>query len=196
MYRLRLGIPSFGCTTGNDLSLAVEGDFEISGELETIIFLYIAVFSRRWHLSCPIYRSAFCRDQHPTTTCCTEGGCPETAWCNIQGGGVVNSSEWVRLQGLLDPPGTPPLDARGGLPHLNWSGDEKLASEVSVHGRQQEMWTLSEDARSVQLNMPPVNVSKPGPVSIRVDFDAQAIDAMLERLTRLRVQMMPPPRRN
>src|SRR4051794_6196013 len=26
------------------LSLAVEGDYEISGELETIIFLYIAVF--------------------------------------------------------------------------------------------------------------------------------------------------------
>jgi len=58
------------------------------------------------------------------------------------------------------------------------------------------MWTLSNDSRTVRLNMPSVTVSKPGPVSIRVDFDAQAIDAMLERLTRLRHQMVPPPQRN
>jgi hypothetical protein len=62
--------------------------------------------------------------------------------------------------------------------------------------QQQEMWTLSDDGRTVRLKMPPVNVTKPGSVSICVDFEAQAIDAMLERLTRLRVQMLPPPKKN
>jgi hypothetical protein len=63
--------------------------------------------------------------------------------------------------------------------------------------QQQEMWTLSEDRRLVRLNMPPVKFTgKEGPVSIRLEFDAKALDAMLDRLTRLRVQMFPPPDRN
>jgi hypothetical protein len=60
----------------------------------------------------------------------------------------------------------------------------------------QEMWTLSDDRRTVHLKMPEVNVHKPGPVTIQIDLDAEAIDAILARLTRLRVQMLPPPQRN
>ena len=62
---------------------------------------------------------------------------------------------------------------------------------------QQEMWTLLEDRRTVRLHIPAVNFTgKPGPVNIRLDFDAKALDAMMNRLSRLRVQMLPPPQRN
>jgi len=37
---------------------------------------------------------------------------------------------------------------------------------------------------------------QPGPITIRIDLDAGAVDARLTRLTRLRVQMLPPPQRN
>ena len=67
---------------------------------------------------------------------------------------------------------------------------------ADVQIQQQEMWTLADDRRTVRLTLPEVTVTKPGPVSIRIDLDAVAIDAILARLTRLRVQMMPPPPRN
>ena len=34
------------------------------------------------------------------------------------------------------------------------------------------------------------------PLHIHFDFDAKAVDAILQRLTRLRIQMVPPPQRN
>jgi hypothetical protein len=68
--------------------------------------------------------------------------------------------------------------------------------DVQIHRQQEEMWTLGDDRRTMRLTMPPVNVTKPGPVSIRIEFDAEALDAILARLTRLRLQMLPPPQRN
>jgi hypothetical protein len=59
------------------------------------------------------------------------------------------------------------------------------------------MWTLSADRRSVRLNMPTFTIdglSKP--LQMHFDFDAKAVDAILQRLTRLRVQMEPPPQRH
>jgi len=67
---------------------------------------------------------------------------------------------------------------------------------IRMHQQQEEMWTLSGDRRTVCLSLPSVTVTKPGPVTIRVNLDAQAIDAILTRLTRLRVQMLPPPQKN
>jgi|tagenome__1003787_1003787.scaffolds.fasta_scaffold19408422_1 hypothetical protein len=65
-----------------------------------------------------------------------------------------------------------------------------------IETEQQEMWALADDQRTVCLTMPEVTVHKPGPISIRIHLDASAIDAILTRLTRLRVQMLPPPQRN
>jgi hypothetical protein len=59
------------------------------------------------------------------------------------------------------------------------------------------MWTLSADRRSVRLNMPTFIIAElQKPLRMHFDFDAKAVDAILQRLTRLRVQMVPPPQRN
>jgi hypothetical protein len=63
-------------------------------------------------------------------------------------------------------------------------------------GHVENMWSLSEDRRTLRLIMPPVNVTDPGPVVIRLGFDAEALDSILAHLSRLRVQMLPPPQRN
>jgi hypothetical protein len=54
------------------------------------------------------------------------------------------------------------------------------------------MWTLSADRRSVRLALPPLRLAgMPEPLMVYMDFDAEAVDAMLERLSILRSQMLP-----
>ena len=55
-----------------------------------------------------------------------------------------------------------------------------------------EMWTLSEDARRICLELPPLVLAETGePVRVRMRFDADTIDGILERLTVLRMRMVP-----
>jgi hypothetical protein len=58
---------------------------------------------------------------------------------------------------------------------------------------QAEMWTLDADRRIVRLSVPEVPIpGLPQPLKVTIEFDARTIDAMLERLTILRAQMLPP----
>jgi len=62
---------------------------------------------------------------------------------------------------------------------------------------QEQMRTLAGDCRSVHLTLPPFPVAgMPEPLRVHVEFDTRTIDEMLQRLSMLRVQMLPPLRRN
>ena len=62
-----------------------------------------------------------------------------------------------------------------------------------VRANQATMWTLSTDRKLVRLAVPPLPiVGFPKPLNVYMDFDAKTVDAMLERLTILRSQMLPP----
>ena len=59
-----------------------------------------------------------------------------------------------------------------------------------------EMFTLL-DRETVRLQLPVLPViGMEEPLRIHLDFDAAAVDEMLERLTMLRAQMLPAPTRN
>jgi hypothetical protein len=62
-----------------------------------------------------------------------------------------------------------------------------------VRANQATMWTLSTDRKLVRLAVPLLRiVGFPKPLNVYMDFDAKTVDAMLERLTILRSQMLPP----
>jgi hypothetical protein len=62
---------------------------------------------------------------------------------------------------------------------------------------QEQMWTLDRDRRSVHLKLPPVPVEGiPEPLAVHVEFDTRTIDEILQRLSVLRTQMLPPVPRN
>lgn len=59
------------------------------------------------------------------------------------------------------------------------------------------MWSLNEDGMSVRMRLPALPLEGlPEPLRIEIDFEADAIDEMLLRLTVLRSQMQPPPPRS
>jgi hypothetical protein len=61
-------------------------------------------------------------------------------------------------------------------------------------GTPQQMWRLSPDRRSVRLQLPPLKLAgMKKPVDIHLDFEAETVDQILQRLTELRMQMLPPP---
>jgi hypothetical protein len=52
------------------------------------------------------------------------------------------------------------------------------------------MWSLTDDRQAVRLTVPPLPlVGLPEPLRVHLDFEAEAIDAMIERLVALRRQM-------
>lgn len=56
----------------------------------------------------------------------------------------------------------------------------------------ERMWTLTDDRGSVRLHLPPLIVAgMPKPLRIHLDFDAEMVDEILQRLTVLRPQMLP-----
>lgn len=58
-------------------------------------------------------------------------------------------------------------------------------------------WLLSADRATVRLQLPPLNVAGvPKPLNIHIDFDAEAVDAMIEELLDLRAKMVPPAERH
>jgi hypothetical protein len=57
------------------------------------------------------------------------------------------------------------------------------------------MWELTADRKTVRLRVPPVRLmGLPKPVDMHFDFDAEAVDNVLVRLTLLRAKMLPPRR--
>ena len=64
--------------------------------------------------------------------------------------------------------------------------------KMPVRANQATMWTLSADRNLVRLAVPPLRiVGFPKPLDVFMDFDAQTVDAMIERLTILRARMLP-----
>jgi hypothetical protein len=64
---------------------------------------------------------------------------------------------------------------------------------MRVRASQATMWTLNADRKTVRLAVPPLRFAgMPEPLAVYMDFDAVTVDAMLERLTILRGQMLPP----
>jgi hypothetical protein len=60
----------------------------------------------------------------------------------------------------------------------------------------EQMWTLSDDRELVRLALPALPLEGlPEPLRVNLDFGAEAIDEILERLTDLRSQMRPPSNR-
>jgi hypothetical protein len=59
-----------------------------------------------------------------------------------------------------------------------------------------QLWRLSDDHRTVRMRLPPLKLdSFKRPVEIHFDFEADTIDQIVQRLTELRLQMLPPPQR-
>jgi hypothetical protein len=61
---------------------------------------------------------------------------------------------------------------------------------MSVDASQEDMWTLSEDRKTVRFDVPSVSI--PGlaePLRIQLDFDAEGVDEVLKRLIVLRAKM-------
>ena len=58
------------------------------------------------------------------------------------------------------------------------------------------MWTISEDRLTVRLNLPPIMLEDlERPLGLVLDFEAGAVDEIIERLSVLRAGMLPPPAR-
>jgi hypothetical protein len=56
----------------------------------------------------------------------------------------------------------------------------------------ERMWTLSGDRETVRLQLPPLPIAgMPEPLRVHLDFDAEMVDEILQRLTVLRSQMLP-----
>lgn len=59
-----------------------------------------------------------------------------------------------------------------------------------------DMWTLL-DRETVRMMLPALPIAgMPEPLRIHLDFDAATVDEILQRLTVLRAEMLPEPRRN
>jgi hypothetical protein len=81
------------------------------------------------------------------------------------------------------------------------AGADQIASEepmdrkdmMPVDAAAGALFVLSEDSNSVRLVLPPLPIAgMPEPITVFMDFDAKAIDTILERLTVLRGRMLPP----
>jgi hypothetical protein len=57
----------------------------------------------------------------------------------------------------------------------------------------EEAWKLSGDRKSIRFPLPPLPiVGLPEPLQVHLDFDAEALDEMMDRLAVLCAQMLPP----
>jgi len=73
----------------------------------------------------------------------------------------------------------------------------KPPTDRPIDAPQPRMWTLAADRRTVRIELPQLPVaSLPESLKVHLDFDAASVDAMLQRLTELRTQMLPPPVKN
>ena len=59
--------------------------------------------------------------------------------------------------------------------------------------RPENIWTLTPNRKNVRLTVPPVTLSGSAePLELFLDFDAESVDAVIDRLTVLRSHMLPP----
>ena len=70
-------------------------------------------------------------------------------------------------------------------------------SDMEADMPAERMWTLSDDLETVRLQLPPLPIDGiPEPLRVHLDFDAELVDEILQRLTLLRAQMRPSPLKN
>lgn len=63
---------------------------------------------------------------------------------------------------------------------------------ILIGAKQAQIWTLTTDRKLLCLNVPELPIlGLPQPLRVTMHFDARTVDAMLERLTVLRAQMLP-----
>ena len=68
----------------------------------------------------------------------------------------------------------------------------KQREVMRVEAEQEQIWTLSANRKLVRLSLPDLPIAGLStPLRVRLDFDAETIDLMIERLTILRAQMLP-----
>jgi hypothetical protein len=81
-------------------------------------------------------------------------------------------------------------------PYLRPTANEVVMNKediVPIAAERPTRWRLSADRKTVRLALPPLPIAgQPEPVNVYVDFNADTLDAMLERLSILRGQMLPP----
>jgi hypothetical protein len=71
-----------------------------------------------------------------------------------------------------------------------------MTDQISVHAAPEQMWTLSSDRKQVRMEVPLLSLEGMSePLRIHLEFDAETADAILDRLTVLRSQMLPGPQR-
>ena len=65
---------------------------------------------------------------------------------------------------------------------------------MPIEHEKEQMWILGADRRSVRMTLPPLPVAGlPKPIAVKVDLDAGVTEQMIDRLTVLRMQMLPKP---
>ena len=68
---------------------------------------------------------------------------------------------------------------------------------LPLNAAQAQIWTLAGDCRSVHMTLPSFPVAgMPEPLTVHVEFDTHTIDDILQRLSVLRAQMLPPLKRH
>ena len=77
----------------------------------------------------------------------------------------------------------------------------KPGRPIVMEVNQEQMWTLRPDRKLVRLHVPDLPVAGVHePLKVVLDFDAATVDAILDRLSVLRAQMLasalPPKKRN
>lgn len=61
----------------------------------------------------------------------------------------------------------------------------------------EQRWVLNPDRRTLRFHLPPLPMGgRAEPLKVHLDFDAESIDEIIARLSRLRLQMLPPPSRS
>jgi hypothetical protein len=113
---------------------------------------------------------------------------------------IVTRGRWrtpLQQQGWSTPDAEPtihkPIAAkRAGCRNPQCSGG-RAPSQPRPEARIPMLWTLGDDRKSVGFAVPPLRLAgMPEPVHAFIEFDVKTVDAMLERLTILRSQMLPP----
>jgi len=65
--------------------------------------------------------------------------------------------------------------------------------ELQFAIKSEEAWQLSGDRKSIRFHLPPLPiVGLNEPLCVHLDFDAESLDEMIDRLAVLRAQMLPP----
>ena len=67
-----------------------------------------------------------------------------------------------------------------------------MGSGSSTGSHQAQMWHLSDDRRSVRMELPGLSIEgMPESLRVRMHVDAGVVDQMIQRLLLLRTQMLP-----